>query len=599
MRTAIIFMCAAAFAATAFAECDFPYYPEYADVYSQYDEVTPLMAKKAAMVAPPFGVGPDAIICEPLLVRDINRMPIFYAVAIYSGGELNDVKKWNAIIREINAGKKIPAAELAEKLKYFSEEEVRLKFNTLTVTTYTFDVNARNGYGGTPMALRGYFAAYAKAKELLNSPAIYFVRIISASFTHKQILEFENDAGNKVYIKVKCIGGYEHSAEVADLEKNAAKTRRLVEGWYTAIKDGDGPVAENLERWFNTQERIEDERANEEFPRIEAPFKDSRLWLLDFDPIFLEDVPDPVQTWAPGVCWTWAIPAIFTYHAQHGGPRFVGAPDPGHWGKTGSSGNSTDEYVKWVQKIYYKNTLTVDWGDTFSMCVKADSLAKECTFQGTQNPWLFTLYSYKGIGESWPGTITHTKTLYYFSHAYDIINEKNPVAVGLSEYGEDEEDPGHMCPGIGFWWDEAQPPGRWLVCYDMLGDRYDVYLSQDWQQTPEGTDWWEAIKMEPPGPGIVEDTWVKFLTVKRDPSEHVLSWAVGSCEDVKGFNIYNGTYDDPGARLNDRLITPDGLQQREFSYTVESPSENAHYVIELVRITEDEHRFLFPEEIYQ
>jgi len=346
MRTTIIFVCGTALAATAAAECDFPYYPEYADVYSQYDEVTPLMAKKAAMVAPPFGVGPDAIVCEPLLVRDINRMPIFYAVAIYSGGELNEVKKWNAIVREINTGKRIPAAELAEKLDYFSEEEVRLKFNTLTVSTYTFEVNARNAYGGTPMALRGYFAAYAKAKKLLNSPAIYFARIISASFTHKQILEFEDDAGNKAYIKVKCIGGYEHSAEVADLEKNAAKTRRLVEGWYNAIKEGNGPVAENLERWFNTQREITDEQASQEFLRVENTVKDSHLWLLDFDPIFLEDVPDPVQTWAPGVCWSMACAAIWTFHAQHGGPRFINAPEPGHFGESGFAGWAAGRVVR-------------------------------------------------------------------------------------------------------------------------------------------------------------------------------------------------------------------------------------------------------------
>jgi len=33
--------------AVARAACEFPYYPEFADLYSQYEEVTPAMAKAA------------------------------------------------------------------------------------------------------------------------------------------------------------------------------------------------------------------------------------------------------------------------------------------------------------------------------------------------------------------------------------------------------------------------------------------------------------------------------------------------------------------------------------------------------------------------
>ncbi len=68
-------------AAAAWA-AEFPYYPEYAEVFSRYEEVTPAMA-----VAAVGGWPAEATFAEPLLLRDANGMPYCYMIEAFPAEE--------------------------------------------------------------------------------------------------------------------------------------------------------------------------------------------------------------------------------------------------------------------------------------------------------------------------------------------------------------------------------------------------------------------------------------------------------------------------------------------------------------------------------
>jgi hypothetical protein len=166
----------------------------------------------------------------------------------------------------------------------------------------------------------------------------------------------------------------------------------------------------------------------------------------------------------------------------------------------------------------------------------------------------------------------------------------------------------HTCPCIGWC---TVTGDTWVLDYTVSYDMNTNYtLENNGFYVPEYTFHWttwyreESIsvaqtgyRMHPPGPGIEEVPWVDNIAVNRDVDKHVIKWDVPSTHDVLGFNIYNGTYENTGPPLNDGLIAPDGLSQTEFLYTVLTPSDGAHYVIEVVRETEDDYRYLFPEEV--
>jgi hypothetical protein len=251
-------------AATAFAECEFPYYPEFADRFCGYDEVTPLMAKKTVMAAP-FGFQhPGDIVCEPLLIKTIVGMPAYYMVATYAGDDLETVRKWNAIVSLLNGGSKIAAKKLAADLSFFLDEKVFRQFAWDSVYTYTFLGSVQAASGGLVPALWGYDEAYEKARGLYGNDDFYFARIIALGHAHVQAFEFVNERGKYVTIEVD---KYEN-ATVADLEKIRTDMRHWVSGWYGLIDAEPDLIERNVRGWKELELKVTGEDAQKEFPRI-------------------------------------------------------------------------------------------------------------------------------------------------------------------------------------------------------------------------------------------------------------------------------------------------------------------------------------------
>jgi len=259
-----------ALAAVAGAECEFPYYPEYADVFSRYDEVTPEMAVAAVGVRPG-----TATFAEPLLLRDAQGMPFCYMIEAFPAEDAELVARWNEVIAKLNAGGRLPAAELAAELAalYAVEyepfrfgapaenagglEDPLLDSASAVVPTFTFDpVGAPLGASGGPPfpALFGYRQVYRAAAERYgDGDAVYFSRIIAAGPFHAQIFEFENDAGEKVALAVDA--GYGTSP--ADLEASEAAMREKVREKYELLKRDDAWAERNRARWEEIAEGLE------------------------------------------------------------------------------------------------------------------------------------------------------------------------------------------------------------------------------------------------------------------------------------------------------------------------------------------------------
>ncbi len=245
------------------AGCDFPYYPEFADRIGQYDEVTPLMAKKFVMVGPSVDFERGSIVCEPLLIKTMVGMPLCYIVGVYRGDDVGVVQELNNIIKEINSGAQIPADRLYEDLIPLYGED----FSSTSVETYTFQDGGLISTGGFPAALVYYPEAVAKATEIFGTNDIYFNRIIGAGWAYFQIFEFENKAGETVAIET----GYGGRAYLADLEEHKAVTRDGVRNWVASIDAVPDKVARNVQWWERLNKEIPDEMAAEEFPRITGP----------------------------------------------------------------------------------------------------------------------------------------------------------------------------------------------------------------------------------------------------------------------------------------------------------------------------------------
>jgi hypothetical protein len=254
---------AALVAASAHAACEFPYYPEYADVFGRYDEVTPVMAKKAAMGYPGFCDNAGDVVCEPLLLKDCAGMPLCYMVGTYAAKNLYIVGKWNEVIKNVSAGEAMPAKALAEEMAFYYSEGIINRFNTLTVTPYTWNPPVLSASGGFP-ALVGYVAAYEAAVEHFGRDDFFFVGIIGTGYYVIQTFAFETDAGESVALEVDEFG----EAGLANFEKRREGSRRAVRYWYDSLIGRPEMGERNRKKWADLIQRIPDDQAKEEFPRV-------------------------------------------------------------------------------------------------------------------------------------------------------------------------------------------------------------------------------------------------------------------------------------------------------------------------------------------
>ncbi len=249
--------------ASAVAAAEFPYYPEYADVFGRYDEVTPEMA-----IAGIGGWPGEATFAEPLPLRDANGMPFCYMIEAFPAEEAELVATWNEVIVKLNAGERLPAAELAAELEALyaveyesfrfgegadigdGERNPLLDFASAAVATFTFDPpgGLLGASGGPPFPpLYEYSRAYrAAVGHFGGDEALYFSRIIARGpYEHHQIFEFENDAGEKVALAVSA----DYGVSVEDVEEHAAAMREKVREKYELFKEFDVGAERNRARW--------------------------------------------------------------------------------------------------------------------------------------------------------------------------------------------------------------------------------------------------------------------------------------------------------------------------------------------------------------
>jgi hypothetical protein len=260
-----------ALAAAAAAAAEFPYYPEYADVFGRYDEVTPEMA-----IAGIGGWPGEATFAEPLLLRDANGMPFCYMIEAFPPKDGELVARWNEVIVKLNAGARLPAAELAAELEALYAVEYEpfrfgkagetgdgqrnplLDFASAAVATFTFDPpgGILGASGGPPFpALYEYGRAYRAASEHFGGDeAFYFSRIIATGpFEHHQIFEFENDAGEKVAL----MPDRQLRIRLADVEEHASAMREKVRKKYEFFKEYDVGAEKNRARWEEIAEGLD------------------------------------------------------------------------------------------------------------------------------------------------------------------------------------------------------------------------------------------------------------------------------------------------------------------------------------------------------
>jgi len=250
---------------------EFPYYPEYADVFGRYEEVTPEMA-----IAGIGGWPGEAIFAEALLLRDANGMPYCYMIEAFPPEEAELVARWNEVIVKLNAGGRLPAAELAAELEALyavayapfrfgeagdiddGERNPLLDFASAIVVAFTFDPpgGILGASGGPPFpALYEYGRAYRAASEHFGGDeTFYFSRIIATGpFQYHQIFEFENDAGEKVALAVDA----DYGVSIAEVEEHAAAMREAVREKYELLKRDDTSAERNRALWEEIAEGLE------------------------------------------------------------------------------------------------------------------------------------------------------------------------------------------------------------------------------------------------------------------------------------------------------------------------------------------------------
>jgi hypothetical protein len=250
--------------ASAAAAAEFPYYPEYAEEFAKVEEVTPLMAKKVVMVRP-FICPVGAVVCEPLVIRDIAGKPIWISINAYAGNDLSLVDRYNGIVRSLNAGERFYASALELDLSYFAGGA---DFAWVTLGAYTRNAPGfpAASYGALP-ALSGYRTALAFAREELGNDDLYLNRIVGRGFSSGQAFEFETPTGETVIVDYDPCGG-----EVSALDAVKAKEvrREIVKSDAAVIERfaASGRLEERLREWAEIDAQIPDDVAADEYARI-------------------------------------------------------------------------------------------------------------------------------------------------------------------------------------------------------------------------------------------------------------------------------------------------------------------------------------------
>ena len=192
-------------------------------------------------------------------------MPYCYMVATYAGEDEAIARKWNNIIKDINSGLPIRADTLAEELRFFYDnEDVYRDFSCLNIATYTFDGPVPCADDGFFPGLAGYLAAYRVAAKSYADADFYFKRIIASGPHIVQTYEFEDKSGSRKAFKTDEF----RIARPADLEELARVMEGYVHGIYERAKEHPEIIDGKLAVWDKLLNRVSDDEAEVEFPRV-------------------------------------------------------------------------------------------------------------------------------------------------------------------------------------------------------------------------------------------------------------------------------------------------------------------------------------------
>jgi hypothetical protein len=251
---------------TAFAECEFPYYPAVEERFCAYEEVTPLMAVKAAILTGPQG-DPAYVICEPLNIKRLSGIPVCHQITYYRGKKIKQAQKYNEFIRRINNREKILAQEISDTLAGFRRngfyDECRpgyVKGQTFSGAVCVF------GHKGIADAFDGFDACYGKAAEVAGTNELYFTRIIGVGWTMLQYFGFETKSGKKVVIATDTQPF--PSAHETDYKTIEGNEKRIYERFNDPAEYDMDVINRNLKEWREIEAAVPDEMAQEEFPEV-------------------------------------------------------------------------------------------------------------------------------------------------------------------------------------------------------------------------------------------------------------------------------------------------------------------------------------------
>jgi hypothetical protein len=243
MKRVVCVVALAAFGAGAHAACEFPYYPEYADVFSQYDEVTQAMAVAAAGVSEEaesdimakledffkrrrvvteeevfayvtrnvkeeFPNSEEWDILEPVVVKTPRGEPVYYYAFCQRGGSSLSRYAVEAVISMLKSEDGFDPYKMAENCETLRKNQA--DFWTLCIEAWTSNGVFICPYLGIPIPLVGDFHVYlSKAETEFGNNGIKKARVFAPnvrSFNPTSlVIAFETgDARTKYFFGPAC-----------------------------------------------------------------------------------------------------------------------------------------------------------------------------------------------------------------------------------------------------------------------------------------------------------------------------------------------------------------------------------------------------------
>lgn len=599
--TTLIF--AVANAAAIAAEAGYDYPPEFADLFEQFRVITPEEAQidVALYGDDPWHTLAGGVILEPVLIKCVNGVPAYYLVLSYNGEDDGIRQEMEDVIRMLNDDEGFDPNKLDEKLT--SLEPSWRDFRTFGKPAWT--------YGGAPgystayvpdlfIDFRGYLESMKKGFGVrsLENLKIYGTHtaitapVFGVRTPPKETLYYiPNPASDGVVMisesdLVKIF--YEKTASIYDrFLKNADVFSSKKEHW-EKLKGSVGEV-EKTGKYLKVREYIGADEGG-------------------LDGYMIDDVPEFNVCTAPGDnyqgdCWVWSMVSDLVFHSQcendYGkglvwrdyknpqGKNETPEFDTGtyNWGY-GTWHFGAFVYISFVAaaKVDYASNLNEGaHEDVAAICA---DLCTECEgWKGENNEpkwkyWLRTAQNNPGDPD-----IEYSMGWLTYSLIQGKIEEGYPLSTHWVDY------PGHQDPhAVPTWgWYITGGSEKMLKTWDNKPPFY-VDKNVEHYESSGGIQIGGLLAKPPLGPGV--GPWVSNFEVKRRWRRADLTWAVSVERDVKGFNVYREDGRGNLLQLNNQIIKHNPGDPFTYRYTDKDYEKGQQYVLELVRYTPDDVKYL-------